>query len=147
MSCCWLVMSMNRWLLIRSYWCGWHLPSKFIQCCCCLLLHWLSGGLLHLPQCTAVLYWTLQCLIGVLHDGQACGTCSCCFFGGAFGAARLNTAVVCYYIGYREAFCTSHSAQLYWIGLHTVWLVSHMMESHVGHVLAASLGLCLVQLA
>ena len=65
---------------------------------------------------------------------------------GAFGWIGLNTAAVCWYCGYREAFCISHSAQLYCIGLYSVWLVSHMMDSHVRHVLAASLGLCLVDL-
>ena len=39
-----------------------------------------------------------------------------------------------------------HSAQLYCIRLYNVQLVSHMMDSHVRHVLAASLGLCLVEL-
>ena len=73
-----------------------------------------------MPQCTAVLDWTLQCLIGVPHDGKSCGTCPCCFFGAAFGAASLNTAAVCCYTGYREAFCMYHSAQLYWIALYSV---------------------------
>ena len=39
-----------------------------------------------------------------------------------------------------------HSAQLYCIRLYNVQLVSHMMDSHIGHVLTASLGLCLVGL-
>ena len=59
----------------------------------------------------------------------------------------FSAVAVCCYTGNYEAFYTSHSAQLYCIGLYSVYLVSYMMDSHVRHVLAASLGPRLVQLS